>query len=201
MDASALFKISYGLFIATARDAGFDNGCVGNVCVQVASSPTRVALALNKLNKTCWMVKNSGAFNISILSTSAPFDVFKRFGFQSGADVDKFADIPKKRAENGIVYLDQFTNALLSCKVVDAIDLGSHFLFVAEVEDAKKLSDEESMTYDYYHKNVKPRPNAKSEVKGWRCKICGYVYEGDELPTDFICPTCKHGAEDFERIE
>ena len=147
------------------------------------------------------MVKNSGAFNISILSTSAPFDVFKRFGFQSGADVDKFADIPKKRAENGIVYLDQFTNALLSCKVVEALDLGSHFLFVAEVEDAKKLSDEESMTYDYYHKNVKPRPNAKSEVKGWRCKICGYVYEGDELPTDFICPTCKHGAEDFERIE
>ncbi len=200
MDASAIFKISYGLFVVTARDAQFDNGCIGNVCVQVASSPTRVALALNKLNKTCWMVKNSGSFNISILSEDAPFSIFQRFGFQSGADVDKFADFPKPRADNGVVYVAEHTNALLSCKVVESHDLGSHLLFVAELEDAKTLSNANSMTYDYYHKNVKPKPTA-AKTKGWRCKICGYVYEGEELPPDFICPTCKHGAEDFEKIQ
>ena len=202
MDNKAIYKISYGLFVVTARDAGFDNGCIGNVCVQVANNPTRLALALNKLNKTCWMVKNSGAFNISILSTEATFDTFKRFGFQSGADVDKFADYPKPRAENGVVYVAEQTNALVSGKVVDTQDLGSHLLFIAEVADAKVLASTPSMTYDYYQEKVKPRPQTtEKKVKGWRCKVCGYVYEGEELPADFICPVCKHGAEDFEKIE
>ena len=200
MDSSAIHKISYGLFVVTSRDAQFDNGCVGNVCVQVASSPTRLALALNKLNKTCWMVKNSGTFNVSILSESAPFALFQRFGFQSGADVDKFADLPKPRSANGVVYVAEHANAVLSCKVVESHDLGSHILYVAELEDAQTLSSEPSMTYDYYHQHVKPKPNG-AKVKGWRCKICGYVHEGEDLPPDFICPTCKHGAEDFEKIQ
>ncbi|MDO5309395.1 MAG: flavin reductase [Planctomycetia bacterium] len=201
MDNTALYKISYGLFVVTARDNQFDNGCIGNVCVQVASSPTRLALALNKLNKTCWMVKNSGQFNLSILSQSAPFEVFKRFGFQSGADVDKFADVPKVRTENGVVYWKDNVNAVISARVVDTTDLGSHLLFIAEIDDATTLSSEESMTYDYYQKQVKPKPQESKVVKGWRCKICGYVHEGEELPENFVCPTCKHGPEDFEKIQ
>ena len=170
MDSSAIHKISYGLFVVTSRDAQFDNGCVGNVCVQVASSPTRLALALNKLNKTCWMVKNSGTFNVSILSESAPFALFQ----------------PGKALEDVLQRAGDL--------------LRSHILYVAELEDAQTLSSEPSMTYDYYHQHVKPKPNG-AKVKGWRCKICGYVHEGEDLPPDFICPTCKHGAEDFEKIQ
>ena len=209
MDNKALYKLSYGLFVVTSRDAQFDNGCIGNVCVQVASSPTRVALALNKLNKTCWMVKNSGVFNLSILSEDAPFDVFKRFGFQSGADVDKFEDIKKTRADNGVVYLPEYANALISCNVVETSDLGSHLLFIAEISDAVTLSTRPSMTYDYYQNNVKPKPKTNSasqttadanSPKAWRCSVCGYVHESAELPDDFICPVCKHGAEVFEKV-
>lgn len=201
MNANALFKISYGLFILTAEENGFDNGCVINTLTQQTGNPCTVSVTVNKANKTCEMIKSTGKFNVSVISENAPFELFRHFGFQSGRDTDKFRDYPNsERAENGIYYIPGYTNAYFCCKVKSATDLGTHLLFIAEVEDAEILSDFESMTYDFYHKNVKPKPQ-KTEKKGYRCKICGYIYEGETLPEDFVCPVCKHPASDFERIE
>ena len=200
MDNAAIFKLSYGLFVLSAKDGEKDNGCIVNTVQQVTTTPNRITVAVNKGNFTCEMISKTGAFNVSVLSTDVPFDIFKRFGFQSGRDVDKLEGFDDYAGgENGIIYLSRYANAVISGKVVDTYDLGTHILFIADVTDAKILSDKDSVTYDFYHKNIKPAPQ-KTEKKGWRCKICGYIYEGEELPEDFICPICKHGAADFEPI-
>lgn len=197
MDANALFKLSYGLFVLSAKDGEKDNGCIINTVMQVTDSPKQVCIAVNKQNFTCEMIQKTGKFNLSILSEKAQFDLFKQFGFQSGRNADKFDGIKCERSENGLLYLTEQSNAYLSCSVVSESDLGTHIMFVASVDDAAVLNDDPSVTYDYYHKNIKPAPQ-KTEKKKYVCKICGYVYEGDELPADFVCPWCKHGAEDFE---
>ncbi len=201
MDTKALFNISYGLYVLTAKDGDKDNGCIVNTLAQQTSSPLRVSVTVNKSNETHNMILNTGVFNVSVISENAPFSLFEHFGFQSGRDVNKFADYPNsERAENGVYYIPGYTNAYISCEVEQTIDLGTHTMFIAQVTDAEVLSDFSSMTYTFYHKNVKPQPK-KEEKKGYRCKICGYVYEGEPLPEDFVCPWCKHGAEDFEKIE
>lgn len=197
MDKTALFKFSYGLFVLTARQDGKDNGCIINTAGQLTEDPMRIQIAVNKNNLTHDMILETGVFNVSVLSQDAVFWVFQHYGFQSGRDVDKFQMIPEARTENGIRYVEGCTNAVISGKVVQTVDCGSHTLFVAEVTEAKTLSGEPSMTYQYYFDHVKPKPQPKSGK--WVCKICGYVYEGDELPADFICPWCKHGVEAFEK--
>ena len=203
MNTKAMFKIGYGLYVLTARENGFDNGCIINTVSQVTSTPNRISVAVNKANKTHDMIIATGEFNVSILTTSAPFDIFKKFGFASGSNVNKFEGYEAvKRSENGIYFITEHTNAFISAKVISATDLGSHTLFIAEVTDCDELSAETSVTYDYYHKNIKPKPEKKNAAKVYyRCTICGYIYEGDELPADFICPLCKHPASDFERVE
>ncbi len=202
VDGSAMFRLSYGLFVLTAREGSRDNGCIINTAAQLTSSPNRIQIAVNKTNYTHDMIQRTGVFNVSVLSQSAEFGIFKQFGFCSGRDTDKFAGVPyTDRTANGLRYLPECTNAVISGKVVASYDWGSHTLFVAEVTEAKVLSSEASMTYQYYFDHVKPKPAAAGQKKtGWVCKICGYVYEGEELPEDFICPLCKHGAEDFEKI-
>ncbi len=203
MNTNAMFKIGYGLYVLTAKENGFDNGCIINTVSQVTSNPNRITVAVNKANKTHDMIFASGEFNVSVLSTSATFDIFKAFGFRSGKDADKFSDFKAvERSGNGLYYITDATNAYISAKVVNATDLGTHTLFLADVTDCEVLSDATSVTYDYYHKNIKPKPEVKKMSKVYyRCKICGYIYEGDELPADFICPLCKHPASDFERVE
>ena len=201
VEPNAMFKLSYGLFVLTAREANRDNGCIINTVTQLTDSPKRISIAVNKQNLTHDMILKTGVFNVSILSERAPFAIFKHYGFQSGRDTDKFAGVPAlARAQNGIYYLPDSTNAFLSGKVTQTIDLGTHTLFIADVTEARVLSDAPSMTYAYYFENVKPKPAALEKKTGWVCKICGYVYEGEELPEDFICPLCKHGAEDFEKL-
>lgn len=202
VDPNAMFKLSYGLFVLSGRDGERDNGCIINTVMQVTDTPKRIAIAVNKANLTHDMVKKTGMFNISVLSQDAPFDLFKRFGFQSGRDADKFAGLDGvARSANGLNYLTHATNALISGKVIATQDLGTHTLFVADVTEARILSSVPSVTYSYYFDHIKPKPQpALSEQKGWVCKICGYVYEGEVLPADFICPLCKHGVEDFERL-
>ena len=203
MNTNAMFKIGYGLYVLTAKENGFDNGCIINTVSQVTVNPNRITVAVNKANKTHDMIIASGEFNVSILSTSASFDIFKAFGFRSGKDVDKFSDFKAvKRSENGLLYVTDATNAFISAKVVNATDLGTHTLFLADVTDCEVLSEETSVTYDYYHKYIKPKPEVKKTAKVYyRCKICGYIHESDILPDDFICPLCKHPASDFERVE
>ena len=201
VEPNAMFKLSYGLFVLTAREASRDNGCIINTVTQLTDSPKRISIAVNKQNLTHDMILKTGVFNVSILSERAPFAIFKHYGFQSGRDTDKFAGVPAlARAQNGVYYLPDSTNAFLSGKVTQTIDLGTHTLFIADVTEARVLSDAPSMTYAYYFENVKPKPAALEKKTGWVCKICGYVYEGEELPPDFICPLCKHGAEDFEKL-
>lgn len=200
MDTKALFKIGYGLYVLTANDGVKDNGCIINTVMQVTSNPCQIAIAVNKLNYTNKMIQSNKKFNISVLSESAEFDMFKHFGFQSGTEVNKFDNfIDAKRSPNGLYYITKDTNAYMSAYVKQEIDLGSHTMFVAQLVAAETLSDVPTVSYDYYQRNIKPKPQ---EVKksGWRCKICGYVYEGEELPPDYICPLCKHGAADFEKI-
>lgn len=200
MDQQAMYKLSYGLFVLTAQDGGRDNGCIVNTVTQVTSSPNRITVAVNKQNLTHDMILASGLFNASILSTQAPFAVYQHFGFQSGRTTDKFPGSSFPRAANGLIYIPEAACAYLSGKVIATTDLGTHTLFLADVTDAAVLTDAEPATYAYYHANVKPAPQA-TQKKGWRCKICGYVYEGETLPPDFVCPLCKHGAGDFERID
>lgn len=198
MDNTALFKLSYGLFVLTARQDGKDNGCIINTVMQVTDSPVQVQIAVNKQNLTHDMILATGEFNVSVLSEEATFWFFQHYGFQSGKDVDKFANIPETRTANGLRYLEACCNAVISGKVISTVDCGTHTLFLAEVTEAKTLSDAPSMTYQYYFDHVKPKPEPAKQAS-WVCKICGYVYEGDPLPADFICPWCKHGAEDFEK--
>ena len=202
MDNKAMVKIGYGLYILTAKDGEKDNGCVINTAIQVTSTPNRISVTVNKQNYTHDMIMKTGVFNVSILSEKATFDVFKHFGFQSGRDVDKFADYKDAtRSENGLYYITGDTNAYISGKVINTLDLGTHTMFIADVTDAEVLADVPTTSYDYYQKNIKPKPEAPKKVTGYVCKICGYIYEGDPLPEDFICPICKHGAADFEKIE
>ena len=199
MDKKAMYQLTYGLFVLTAKDGDKDNGCIINTAGQVTTSPNRITIAVNKQNYTHDMIKKTGEFNVSILDETAPFSTFERFGFQCGRDTDKIAGCPVLRAENGIVYLKENASAFISGKVVQEMDLGSHTLFLADVTDGEVLSGVNPVTYAYYQSNIKPKPE-KTEKKGYRCKICGYIYEGDPLPEDFICPICKHGAVDFEKI-
>lgn len=220
MNTKAMYKLSYGLFVCTAVRGDKMNGCITNTAVQVASEPNRISIAINKANFTHDMIKESGACNISVISKEASFDLFKHFGFQSGRNVDKFAtdaiDALSKAlnagsqskvyeiADNGIPYITAGTNAYFSLKVDKEVDLGSHTLFICEPTFMTVLSDAPSCTYEYYQSDIKPKPQAVGTTpKGetiWRCRICGYEYVGEELPDDFICPICKHGKADFEKI-
>ena len=200
-DMSALFKIGYGLYVITTNDGRRDNGMIVNTVSQVTNSPNRIAVCINKQNYTHHVVQQSGVMNLNCLSVEAPFSVFERFGFQSGRNVDKFdgSDFEVLRSDNGLRFLSKYINAMMSLKVESYVDLDTHGMFICTVTEARVLSDKETMTYNYYQSNVKPKPKTEGK-KGWVCKICGYVYEGEELPEDFICPLCKHGAADFEPI-
>lgn len=205
MDMKAMYKLSYGLFVLTAKRGEKDNGCITNTAIQVTSEPNRISIAVNKANYTHDMVLETWKFNVSIISEKADFDLFKHFGFQSGRDVDKFADFTDcARAENGIFYITKGTNAVISAEVEQSIDLGSHTLFIAKVTDLMVLDAASSATYEYYQNNIKPKPQAVGTTPTgqtiWRCRICGYEYVGEELPEDFICPLCKHPASDFEKV-
>ncbi|MDD4200366.1 MAG: flavin reductase [Eubacteriales bacterium] len=203
MDRKAMYKISYGMFVLTTRLGSKDNGCIINTAIQAASNPNQMSICVDKANYTNEMIRESGEFNVSVLSENASFDLFKRFGFQSGKDVDKFLGFNGyAKAANGINYITEGTNAYFSVKVEKTIDIGSHTMFIGEIQDAKVLSELPSATYEYYRKNIKPAPEpAKAGgTTKWVCTICGYVYEGEELPEDFICPICKHPASDFEKI-
>ena len=201
MDPAAFFKLSYGLFVLTAREGEKDNGCIINTAQLLTDTPKRITIAVNKQNLTHDMILRTGVFNVSVLTEKVPFKVFQHFGFQSGRDTDKFAGWEGPRSANGLCYLPEYTNALLSGRVISTADYGTHTLFVAEVTEARILSEEPSVTYSYYFQHIKPKPQPQAEQKkGFVCKICGYVYEGDTLPEDFVCPLCKHGAADFEPL-
>ena len=199
-DLTALFNIGYGLYVVTSNDGKKDNGLIVNTVTQVTNSPNRVAVCINKQNYSHHTIKNTGVMNVNCLSVDAPFSVFENFGFQSGKNVDKFANWEPLRSDNGLVFLPKYINSFMSLKVEDYVDLDTHGMFICTVTEARVLSDKETMTYTYYQNNVKPKPETEGK-KGWVCKVCGYVYEGDELPEDFICPLCKHGVADFEPIE
>ena len=200
IEPNAMFKLSYGLFVLTAGGEK-DNGCIINTVTQITDSPKRISIAVNKANYTHDLILKSGTFNVSILDTNADFALFTRFGFQSGREANKFEGLESvARSENGLMYLTEMSNAFLSGKVIQTLDYGTHTVFIADVTEAKVLESAPSMTYAYYFDHVKPKPNNLTTPHGWVCKICGYIYEGDELPADYICPLCKHGAEDFERV-
>ena len=201
MDKNALRKFTYGLFLLSAQENGKDNACIINTAIQVASDPVRIAVVALKSNLTHDMIRRTGVLTISSITTSAPFELFRRFGMQSGRDADKFegfADV--ERGENGLLQLTKYVNMVMSAKVVQEVDLGSHTLFIAEVTGAEVKGDEPSCSYDYYQSSIKPKKQEEKK-KGWVCNVCGYVYEGDPLPADFICPWCKHGAEDFSPMK
>lgn len=201
MGKDAMTNISYGLYVLSSAYDGKQNACIVNTAVQVTSTPLRISVTVNKANYTHELILKSKLFTVSLLDETAPFSVFQHFGFQSGRNTEKIAGFPGiAYAENGIAYLAEHTNSFISASVVNTVDLGTHTLFIADVTETGNLSSMPSMTYSFYHANVKPKPQ-KTEKKGWRCKVCGYVYEGDELPEDFVCPICKHGSEDFEPIE
>ena len=199
-DLKALFNIGYGLYVVTCNDGKKDNGLIVNTVTQLTSSPNRIAVTINKDNYSHHVIKQSGVMNVNCLSTDAPFSVFKHFGFQSGRAVDKFEGEEVFRSDNGMVFLSKYINSFMSLKVEDYVDMGTHGMFICSVTESRVISNVETMTYTYYQKNVKPKPETRGK-KGFVCKICGYVYEGDELPEDFVCPLCKHGAADFEPIE
>ena len=201
MNLEALYKLSYGLYILTAREGEKDNGCIVNTVMQITDKPNRIAVAVNKSNYTHGMIERTGAFNVSILTEQSKFDTYKHWGFQSGANVDKTESITYQRSENGVIYLAEETNAYISAKVVSATDLGTHTLFLADVTDGAVLSEDDSVTYSYYQKNIKTAPADAGKKKGFICTVCGYIYEGDVLPEDFVCPWCKHPASDFKRME
>ncbi len=196
----ALFKISYGLYVVTSNDGNKHNGLIVNTVMQLTDTPNRVAVCINKANYSHDVIKASGKMNINCLTESVPFETFKNFGFKSGKDSDKFEDVVFWTSENGLAVLRDNINAFISLKVTDYVDVQTHGLFICEVTEAEVISDENAVTYTYYQKNIKPKPETNKK-KGYVCKICGYVYEGDTLPPDFICPLCKHGAADFEEIK
>ena len=198
-DMTALFRIGYGLYVVTSNDGKKDNGLIVNTVTQLTDSPFRVAVNINKTNYSHHVIKQTGVMNVNCLSVEAPFSVFEQFGFQSGRSADKFAGQKVNRSDNGLVFLDKYINAFMSLKVEQYVDLGTHGMFICSVTEARVVSDQETMSYTYYQKNVKPKPETEGK-KGFVCKVCGYIYEGDELPEDYICPLCKHGAVDFEPI-
>ena len=199
-DLSALFKIGYGLYVVTSNDGKKDNGLIVNTVSQVADNPTRISVTINKANYSHHTIKQTGKMNVNCLTVDAPFAVFETFGFKSGRNTDKFENCTPIRSDNGLIILPKYINAAMSLTVENYVDLGSHGMFICTVDEARVISDRESMTYAYYHENVKPKPETDGK-KGYVCKICGYVYEGEPLPDDFICPLCKHGAADFEKIQ
>ena len=199
-DLTALFKIGYGLYVVTSNDGNKDNGCIVNTVSQVTSSPNRVAVCINKQNYSHHVIKQTGIMNVNCLSVEAPFSVFESFGFRSGRNTDKFEGTEVLRSDNGLAFLGRYINAFMSLKVEQYVDLDTHGMFICSVTEARVMSDKETMTYTYYQDYVKPKPATEGK-KGWVCKICGYIYEGDELPDDFICPLCKHPASDFEPIK
>lgn len=199
---SALYNIGYGLYVVTVNDGQKDSGCIVNTVIQLTSSPLQVSVTVNKSNYTHDVIAEKGILNVNCISTRAPFALFENFGFKSGRDSNKFENISFRRSENGLAVLDKSVNAFMSLMVTRTLDLGTHTMFICTVTEADVLSKDESMTYAYYHKNVKPKPQQKLEpVKGYICTICGYVYEGEEFPEGFQCPICKHGPEDFEPNE
>jgi flavin reductase (DIM6/NTAB) family NADH-FMN oxidoreductase RutF len=201
VDPGAMFKLSYGLFVLTAKDADKDNGCIINTVTQITASPVKISIIVNKANFTHNMIKKAGEFNVSILSEDAPFRIFEQFGFSSGKDANKFAACAyDTRTANGIRYIPESTNGVISGKIAQTFDYGTHTLFIADVTEAFVLSAKKSVTYQYYFDNIKPKPQPPKDNKiAFVCKICGYVYDGDALPDGFICPLCKHGADDFEK--
>lgn len=199
-DLTALFNIGYGLYVVTSNDGKKDNGLIVNTVSQVTNSPNRIAVTINKDNYSHHVIKQTSKMNINCLSVDAPFSVFENFGFRSGRNVDKFEGSEPLRSDNGLAFLPRYINSFMSLKVEQYVDLDTHGMFICSVTEARVISDVETMTYTYYQKNVKPRPQTEGK-KGFVCKVCGYIYEGDELPEDFICPLCKHGAADFEPIK
>ena len=199
-DLTALFNIGYGLYVVTSNDGKKDNGLIVNTVTQVTNTPNRIAVTINKANYSHHSIQQTGIMNINCLSTEAPFSVFERFGFASGRNTDKFAGCDTLRSDNGLVFLSRYINSFMSLKVEQYVDLDTHGMFICEVTEARVISDTDTMTYTYYQKNVKPKPDTGGK-KGWVCNICGYIYEGDELPEDIVCPLCKHGAADFTKIE
>lgn len=200
MNNKVMHRLSYGLFVLTAKEGEKDNGCIVNTVIQVTTEPNCIAVAVNKKNYTHDMIERTGMFNVSVLTEKSSFETYKHWGFQSGADVDKAKEITFSRAHNGIIYLTEETNAFISARVRSAIDLGTHTLFLADVTDAEVLSDDPSVTYAYYQSNIKQAPKTDAPKKGFICTVCGYIYEGDTLPDDFICPWCKHPASDFKPL-
>ena len=202
MNTKALYNLTYGVYLLSARDGEKDNACIINTAVQVANNPTRISVAVIKANLTNEIIAKTGRFNLSAITTEAEFSLFQLFGMKSGRDGDKFQSFTDvARSENGLYYMTKWANAFFSLKVVESQDLGSHTLYIAELEDAEVLSSAPSCTYGYYQSTIKksaPKPAVK---KGWRCVVCGYIYEGETLPEDYVCPICKHGPEDFEYFE
>ena len=199
IDTTALFKIGYGLYVVTVKDANKDNGLVVNTVTQLTSNPLRVAVTVNKSNYSHDLIKSSGIMNVNCLTTDAPFGVFEAFGFRSGRDTDKFAGCTPRRSSNGLAVLPKYINSYMSLAAEDYVDLGTHGMFICSVVEAEVISDAETMSYSYYHKCVKPKPKAENK-RGYVCTICGFIHDEPELPRDFVCPICKHGAEDFEPI-
>jgi Conserved protein/domain typically associated with flavoprotein oxygenases, DIM6/NTAB family len=200
IESTAMLKLTYGLFVLTAKDGDKDNGCIINTATQITMSPPRISIAVNKANFTHDMILKTKMFNLSILTENAPYQVFEQFGLQSGRDTDKFAGSDyNTRAENGLRYLPKYTNGVISAQTIDTFDYGTHTLFIADITQSFSLSSDSSMTYQYYFDNVKPK-TPQNHKAGFVCKICGYIYEGSALPDDFICPLCKHDVKDFEPI-
>lgn len=200
IDKTSLFKIGYGLYAITYNDNNRDNGLIVNTVMQITDTPLRISVTINKLNYSHDVILNSGIMNVCCLSEATPFDVFEALGFHSGRDTDKLSGISTWKGPNGLSLLScEYMNAYMCLRVVDTVDFGTHTMFVCEITDSMTCTDDKSMTYSYYHANVKPKPQAKK--KGFVCKICGYVHEGDTLPDDFVCPWCKHSADAFEPIK
>ena len=199
-DLTALFKIGYGLYVVTSNDGKKDNGLIVNTVTQVTNTPNRIAVVINKENYSHHVIKQTGIMNVNCLSVDAPFSVFEKFGFKSGRNYDKFENTEVNRSDNGLVFLERYINSFMSLKVEQYVDLDTHGMFICSIAEERVLNDLETMTYTYYQENVKPKPVVEGK-KGYVCKICGYVYEGEELPEDYICPLCKHGASDFEPIK
>ena len=198
-DLTALFNIGYGLYVVTSNDGTKDNGLIVNTVSQVTDSPNRVAVTINKRNYSHHVIKQTGVMNVNCLDVTAPFSVFQNFGFQSGRTADKFAGIDELRTDNGLRFLPRHINSLLSLKVENYVDLDTHGMFICSVTEARVMATTETMSYTFYQNNVKPKPETEGK-KGFVCKVCGWVYEGEELPDDIVCPLCKHGAADFEPI-
>lgn len=200
MDTKAISKIGYGLYLLSANEQGKDNACIVNTVMQVTSNPLQIVVCVNKENYTCEMIQHTKKFNVSVLTEEVGFDVFENFGYKCGRNIEKFVDFPHtKRTHNGVLYITKYTNSYLSAYVQQEIDLGTHLMFIAQIIESEVLSDKKTVTYDFYQDNIKPKTQ-KTNKKGWRCIICGYIYEGEILPKDFICPICKHGIIDFEKI-